>query len=108
MVWHDGSLVAVAANTSRAVEDGGASVGVVAHLDLGLDEMSRDRAFGDLQLEAVERQTFVMADHAIFLDAGDLVQIDARNGDKGRLLLLRDNRETGIVGGNIDVALVQV
>ena len=45
-----------------------------------------------------------MADLPLLLDAQDLVEVDAGNGCEGRALGGRLNRETGVVGGQIDLA----
>ena len=39
-----------------------------------------------------------MADLALFLDAQDLIEIDARNGREGRALAGRIDGEAGVVG----------
>ena len=45
-----------------------------------------------------------MADLPLLLDAQDLVEVDAGDGREGRAFAGRLNRETGVVGGQIDVA----
>ena len=45
-----------------------------------------------------------MADLPLLLDAQDLVEVDAGNGGEGRAFAGRRNRETGVVGGQVDVA----
>ena len=45
-----------------------------------------------------------MADLPLLLDAQDLVEVDAGNGREGRAFAGRQNRETGVVGGQVDVA----
>jgi hypothetical protein len=44
-----------------------------------------------------------MADLPLLLDAQDLVEVDARNQGEGRAFAGRQNRETGVVGGQVDV-----
>src|ERR1700685_797023 len=56
---------------------------------------SFERAVGD---------AIVMADLPLLLDAQDVVEVDARNGREGRAFAGRQNRETGVVGGQVDVA----
>ena len=45
-----------------------------------------------------------MADLPLFLDAQDLVEVDAGNGREGLAFPGRQNRETGVVGGQVDLA----
>ena len=45
-----------------------------------------------------------MADLPLLLDAQDLVEVDARNGREGRAFAGRIDRETRVVGGQVDVA----
>ena len=45
-----------------------------------------------------------MADLPLLLDAQDLVEVDAGNGREGRAFAGRRNRETGVVGGQVDLA----
>jgi hypothetical protein len=45
-----------------------------------------------------------MADLPLLLDAQDVVEVDAGNGGEGRAFAGRRNRETGVVGGQVDLA----
>jgi hypothetical protein len=45
-----------------------------------------------------------MADLALLLRAQDVVEVDAGNGGEGRAFPGRRNRETGVVGGQVEVA----
>ena len=99
--WH--ALVVIAAKATGSVEDGKRAIGIVPDFDPDLDEMAPEGAFGDLQLEPVERHAIVVAHLAVFLDAENLAQIDAWNGHEGGARLGSLNRETGVVGGDIDV-----
>ena len=45
-----------------------------------------------------------MADLPLLLDAQDVVEVDAGNGGEGRAFAGRRNRETGVVGGQADLA----
>ena len=45
-----------------------------------------------------------MADLPLLLDAQDLVEADAGNGGEGRAFAGRQNREPGVVGGQVDLA----
>ena len=69
-----------------------------------LDEVRPHRAFGDLQLERAVGDAIVLADLPLLLNAQDLIEIDAGNGREGRALAGRLDRETGVVGGQIDFA----
>jgi hypothetical protein len=79
----EGPFVVVSPQASLAVKDGVGSVQVLPDLDFGLDEMGAQRALGDLQLEPVEGHAIVVADAAFFLNAQDLAEIDALDGDEG-------------------------
>ena len=103
LVVHDCSGFVVTADAPGSMKDGVGSIWIVAHFDPGLDEMAAQRAFGDLQLEAVERHAVVVAGLAVFLDAENLGQIDAGNCHEGATGLACRNREAGVVGGHIDV-----
>ena len=93
----------VAAEASGSMKDRQGSVGILADLDVGLDEMRAQRAFGNLQLEPVEADAIVVADASIFLDAEDLGQIEARDRDEGRALLLGRNREARVVRRDVGI-----
>jgi len=96
----EGPFVVVAAQAPLAVKDGAGSVLVSADLDLGLDQMGTQWAFRDLQLEPIETHAILGADAALFLNAENLVEIDARDGDEGAaflLGLLQQPRESGNV-----------
>ena len=86
------------------MKDGVGAVGVDVDLDPRLDEMGPHRAFRDLELQRAVGDAIVMADLALLLDAQDLVEVDAGNGGEGRAFAGRGNRETGVVGGQVDVA----
>ena len=101
LLYHAGLIVA--AEAARPVEDGVGAVGVAAHFDPGLDEMRPQRALRDLQFEPVERHAIVVADLTLFLNAQNLGQIDAGNGDEGRAFLARADAKAGIVGLDVDV-----
>jgi hypothetical protein len=73
-------------------------------LDPRLDEMRTHQAFRDLQLERPVGDAIVIADLPLLLDAQDLVEVDAGNGREGQALARRLNGETGVVGGQIDLA----
>ena len=74
------------------------------HLDPRLDEMRPHRALGDLKFQRAVGDAIVVADLPLFLDAQDLVEVDARNGGEGRTFAGRIDRETRVVGGQIAVA----
>ena len=74
------SVLVVASDAPRPVEDGVGAVGIDVDLDPRLDEMRAHWAFWDLELERPVGDAIVLADLALLLDAQDLVEIDARNG----------------------------
>ena len=45
-----------------------------------------------------------MADLPLLLDAQDLVEVDAGNGGEGRAFAGRRTANTGVVGGQVDLA----
>jgi hypothetical protein len=98
------SFFVVAADASGPVEDGVGAVGVDVDLDPRLDEMRAHRALRDLELERAVGDAIVMADLALLLRAQDVVEVDAGNGGEGRAFPGRRNRETGVVGGQVEVA----
>src|SRR5271154_5755296 len=98
------SFFVVAADASGPVKDGVGAVGVEVDLDPRLDEMGPHRALRDLELERAVGDAIVMADLPLLLDAQDLVEVDAGNGREGRAFAGRQNRETGVVGGQVDLA----
>ena len=100
----NGSLVVVSADASWPVKDGVGAVGVDVDFDPRLDEMRPHRALRDLQLQRAVGDAIVMADLPLLLDAQDLVEVDAGNGREGRAFARRRNRETGVVGGQVDLA----
>ena len=101
----DRSVLVVAADASGPVKDGVGAVGVDVDLDPRLDEMGPhrppDRSPG---VERAVGDAIVMADLPLLLDAQDLVEVDAGNGREGRAFAGRQNRETGVVGGQVDLA----
>ena len=99
----DRSVLVVASDAPRPVEDGVGAVGIDVDLDPRLDEMRAHWAFGDLELERPVGDAIVLADLALLLDAQDLVQIDARNGREGRALAGRIDGEAGVVLRQVDV-----
>jgi len=86
------------------MEEGAGAVGIDVHLDPRLDEMRAHRAFGDLQFQRPVGDAIVVADLALLLNAQDLAEVDAGDGREGRAFAGRLNRETGVVGGQIDLA----
>jgi hypothetical protein len=100
----DRSLLVVAANAARPVEDGVGAVGVKVDLDPRLDEMRPHRAFGDLQFQRAVGDAIVVADLPLFLDAQDLVEVDAGNGREGGAFTGRRDREASVVGGQVNLA----
>src|SRR5271155_4175528 len=100
----DRSVRVVAADAAGPVEDGVGAVGVDVDLDPRPDEMRPHRALRDLELERAVGAAIVMADLRLFLDAQDLVEVDAGNGREGRAFSGRQNREAGVVGGQVDLA----
>src|SRR6202142_4360038 len=98
------SFLVVAADAARSMKDGVGAVGVDVDLDPRPDEMRPHRALRDLELERAVGDAIVMADLPLLLDAQDLVEVDAGNGGEGRAFPGRQNRETGVVGGQVDVA----
>src|SRR5579863_2168681 len=66
--------------------------------------MGAHRAWRDLQFERAVGHAIVMADLPLLLDAQDLVGADAGNGGEGRAFAGRQNRKTGVVGGQVDLA----
>jgi hypothetical protein len=100
----DRSVLVVAADAARRMEDGVGAIGVHVDLDPRLDEMGLHRALRDLELHRAVGDAIVVADLPLFLDAQDLVEVDAGNGREGRAFAGRQNRETGVVGGQVDVA----
>ena len=99
----DRSVLVVASDAPRPVEDGVGAVGIDVDLDPRLDEMRAHWAFGDLELERAVGDAIVLADLALLLDAQDLVEIDARNGREGRALAGRIDGEAGVVLRQVDV-----
>jgi hypothetical protein len=99
----DRSVLVVASDAPRPVEDGVGAVGIDVDLDPRLDEMRAHWAFGDLELERPVGDAIVLADLALLLDAQDLVEIDARNGREGRALAGRIDGEAGVVLRQVDV-----
>src|SRR5271154_7570521 len=100
----DRSVLVVAADAAGPVEDGVGAVGVDVDFHSRLDEVRPHRAFRDLELERAVGDAIVMADLPLLLDAQDLVEVDAGNGGEGRALAGRQNREAGVVGGQVDLA----
>ena len=100
----DRSVLIVAADAPRPMEDGVGAVGVDVDLDPRLDEMRPHRALRDLQLQGPVGDAIVVANLPLLFDAQDLVEIDARNGREGRALAGRIDGEAGVVVGQIDVA----
>ena len=94
----DSSFAVVAADTSRAMEDGMGAVVLLAHLDGRSDVMGPQRALRDLQPQTMEHDRVVVPDLTFLLDAQDLGQIDTRNGHEGCSLLFGLHRELFIVG----------
>ena len=80
------------------------AVRVEVDFDPRLDEVWAQGTFRDLQFERAVGDAIVMADLPLLLDAQDLVEVDAGNGREGRSLARRGNRETRVVGGQIDLA----
>ena len=80
------------------------AVGVDADLDPRLYEMGAHRARRDLQFQRAIGDGIVVHDLALFLDAEDFVEIDARDRDEGRAHVGRRHGEAGVVGGQIDLA----
>ena len=100
----DRSLVVVAADAARPMEDGVRAVGVDVDLDPRPDEMRPHRALRDLELERAVGDAIVMADLSLFLDAQDLVEVDAGNGREGGAFAGRRDGEAGIVGRQVNLA----
>jgi hypothetical protein len=98
------SFFVVAADASGSVKDRVGAVGVDVDLDPRPDEMGPHRALRDLQLERAVGDAIVVADLPLLLDAQDLVEVDARNGGEGPAFAGRQNREPGVVGGQVDLA----
>jgi hypothetical protein len=98
------SVLVVAADAARPVKEGVRAVGIDVHLDPRLDEMRAHRALGDLQFQSAVGDAIVVADLPLLLNAQDLAEVDAKDGREGRAFAGRLNRETGVVGGQIDVA----
>src|SRR5271170_3292946 len=65
----DRSVLIVAADAARPLEDGVGAVGVEVDLDPRLDEMGPHRALRDLELERPVGDAIVMADLPLLLDA---------------------------------------
>ena len=78
----DRSFLIVAAEASLAVEDRVGSVVVLADLDPRLDEVWAQRARRDLQLQAVERHTIVIADLPFFLNAKNLAKVRPKTASR--------------------------
>ena len=77
------AFAVIATKAALAEEDGVGAVGILSDLDFGFDKMRAQRAFGDLQFEAVERHAIVIADLTLFLEAEYLIKINTGNGHKG-------------------------
>lgn len=80
-----------------AMENSEPTVGILMYLHRRLDEVRTQRALRDLELAIEERYESVIADHAFFLNAQHLRQIQPRHRDEGTALLLRLDREPGVV-----------
>ena len=93
----------VAAKAARTVEDGVGAVVIVADLDPRLDEMRPQRARRNLKFQLVERHAIVVADLTLFLNAENLPEIDARDGDESSAFLLRLDGKPRIVGRDIHI-----
>ena len=65
------SLLVVAREAARSMEDGEAGVGIFVDLDAGLDEVSPVGLLGDLQDEALVADRIVVLDLAAVLDGED-------------------------------------
>jgi hypothetical protein len=100
----DRSLVVVAADAARPMEEGVRAVGVDVDLDPRPDEMRPHRALRDLELERPVGDAIVMADLALLLDAQDLVEIDARNRRESGAFAGRRDGEAGVVSGQVTPA----
>src|ERR1700685_1214956 len=87
----DRSVLVVAADAAGPVEDGVGAVSVDVDLDPRLYEMGAHRAGRDVELERAGGDAIVMADLPLFLDAQDLVEVDAGNGREGRAFAGRQN-----------------
>ena len=92
------SFLVVAADAARSMKDGVGAVGVDVDLDPRLDEMRPHRALRDLELQCAVGDAIVMADLPLLLDAQDLVEVDARNGDEGRAFAGRHEPRNGRCG----------
>src|ERR1700733_1238439 len=64
----ESSLLVVAADAARSMEDGVGAVGVDVDLDPRPDEMGPHRALRDLELESPVGDAIVMADLPLLLD----------------------------------------
>jgi hypothetical protein len=80
------------------------SVGILMHFHARLDEVRTQRAFRYLYLALEVRYAIVIADHAFFLNAQDLRQIQSGYRDEGAACLLGLNREPCVVRRYISVA----
>ena len=78
----DRSVLVVASDAPRPVEDGVGAVGIDVDLDPRLDEMRAHWAFGDLELERPVGDAIVLADLALLLDAQDLARSTSGMGVK--------------------------
>ena len=78
------SLLVVAREAARSMEDGEAGVGIFVDLDAGLDEVSPVGLLGDLQDEALVADRIVVLDLAAVLDSEDVGERAADIGQKGR------------------------
>ena len=99
------SVLVVAADAARSVEEGVRAVGIDVDLDPGAHKVGPhrppDRSPG---VQRPVGDAIVVSDLPLLLNAQDLAQIDALDWDEGRALAGRHNGEAGIVGGQIDLA----
>jgi hypothetical protein len=79
------------------MENGDAAVMVLTDFDPCLDEMRPQRAGWNLKFQPVERYAIVIANLALFLNAEDLLEIDAGDGHKRAAFLLRLDGKPRIV-----------
>src|SRR3954468_9087267 len=100
MIDH-GSVWLIVGEPPRTVEHGEAAVRVFVNAHGRLDEVAAGGLLGDRQHPTRGAHRVVVPHHALILHAQDVVE-RSNERHKGRSLLGGRDRETGVVGGDVD------
>src|SRR5256712_11276050 len=102
------AAIVVTPEATGAIPERMMAVEVAAHEDAQTGAGAAPGLLGDLQRHAVGRHDIVAADHAVGLDAEDLIEIYAPERHEGRGSLRRGPPQFGVEGGHGLIAQIAV